>query len=409
MTSSMTPDEAAETAAPLDVLLVDAAFGPIRRFAPDLSTAKLVAGLARRPLTTARRVGALGAEAGRIAAGTSTYAPSKRDRRFVDAAWTDNPLLRRVLQSYLAAGQTAEQLVADAELDWRDDQRVRFVVDNLVEALAPSNLPLVNPASAKAVIDTGGANVVRGATQFVRDMASAPRIPEMVDRSAFTVGDNIAATPGAVVLRTEVFELIQYTPQTEQVREVPLLIVPPTINKYYALDLAQGPQPGRVPGAGGPAGVRDVLAQPGPAARELELRHLRAGHPRRAGRGRADQRRRAHRARRHLLGRHPREHDRGVPVEHRAAGPARRVWPRGDGHRQRPRRRRPRRSPAVGWRRPRRRCRSGAATSTDARSPSCSRGCVPATWCGTTGSTTTCSARSRRLSTSCSGTPTRPG
>jgi polyhydroxyalkanoate synthase len=239
MTSSMTPDDAAETAAPLDVLLVDAALGPIRRFAPDLSTVKLMAGLARRPLSTARRVGALGAEAGRIAAGTSTYAPSKRDRRFVDPAWNDNPLLRRVLQAYLAAGKTAEQLVADAQLGWRDDQRVRFVVENLVEALAPSNVPIVNPASAKAVIDTGGANVVRGATQFIKDMASAPRIPEMVDRSAFTVGENVAATPGAVVLRTEVFELIQYTPQTKQVREVPLLIVPPTINKYYALDLAK--------------------------------------------------------------------------------------------------------------------------------------------------------------------------
>jgi polyhydroxyalkanoate synthase subunit PhaC len=239
MTSSMTPDDAAETAAPLDVLLVDAALGPIRRFAPDLSTVKLMAGLARRPLSTARRVGALGAEAGRIAAGTSTYAPSKRDRRFVDPAWNDNPLLRRVLQAYLAAGKTAEQLVADAQLGWRDDQRVRFVVENLVEALAPSNVPIVNPASAKAVIDTGGANVVRGAAQFIKDMASAPRIPEMVDRSAFTVGENVAATPGAVVLRTEVFELIQYTPQTRQVREVPLLIVPPTINKYYALDLAK--------------------------------------------------------------------------------------------------------------------------------------------------------------------------
>jgi polyhydroxyalkanoate synthase len=239
MTSSMTPDQAAETAAPLDVLLVDAALGPVRRFAPDMSTVKLVAGLARRPLTTTRRVVALGAEVGRIAVGTSTYAPSKRDRRFVDEAWTENPLLRRLVQSYLAAGQTAEQLVADAQLGWRDDQRVRFVVDNLVEALSPSNVPLVNPASAKAVIDTGGTNIVRGATQFVRDMASSPRIPEMVDRSAFTVGENVAATPGAVVLRTEVFELIQYTPQTEQVREVPLVIVPPTINKYYALDLAK--------------------------------------------------------------------------------------------------------------------------------------------------------------------------
>ena len=239
MTSSMTPDEAAEAAAPLDVLLVDAALGPYRRFAPDASTVKFAAGLARRPLSTARRVGAFGAEAARIVAGTSTHAPTKRDRRFADAAWAENPMLRRVLQAYLAAGKTAEQLIADARLDWRDDQRIRFVVDNLLEALAPSNLPILNPASAKAVIDSGGANLVRAGTQLVRDMASAPRIPEMVDRSAFSVGGNIATTPGAVVLRTEVFELIQYTPQTEQVREVPIVIVPPTINKYYALDLAK--------------------------------------------------------------------------------------------------------------------------------------------------------------------------
>jgi polyhydroxyalkanoate synthase len=148
-------------------------------------------------------------------------------------------VLRRVVQAYLAAGQTGEQLVSDAHLEWHDDQRVRFVADNLVAAMAASNLPFVNPASAEAVIDTGGANVVRGPTQLVRNMASAPRIPEMVDRSAFTVGDNIAATPGAVVLRTGVFERIQYTRQTDQVREVRLLIVPPTTNKHHALDLAK--------------------------------------------------------------------------------------------------------------------------------------------------------------------------
>jgi polyhydroxyalkanoate synthase subunit PhaC len=241
MTISMTPEQAADLAdqaAPLDALLIDAALGPVRRFAPDASTAKFVGALARRPGTTARRLRSFAAESGRIAVGTSTLAPSRRDRRFVDEAWTTNPVLRRMVQVYLAGGQTAGQLVADAGLGWRDDQRVRFVTENLVEALSPSNVPLVNPASAKAAIDSGGANLVRGGAQLVRDLASSPRIPEMVDRSAFEVGRNIATTPGAVVLRTEVFELIQYTPQTEQVREVPLLIVPPTINKYYALDLA---------------------------------------------------------------------------------------------------------------------------------------------------------------------------
>ncbi|HTV00929.1 MAG TPA: alpha/beta fold hydrolase, partial [Luteitalea sp.] len=239
--ASMTPQQEADLAndaAPLDALLVDAALGPVRRFAPDLSTLKFALALGRKPRTTARRLGSLAAEVGRVAIGTSTLAPSKRDRRFADQAWSENPLLRRALQAYLASGQTAEQLVTDAGLGWRDEQRMRFLTGNAVEALAPSNVPLVNPSSAKAAIDTAGASLARGGAQLLRDLASAPRIPEMVDRSAFEVGKNIATTPGAVVLRSEVFELIQYAPQTDQVREVPLLIVPPTINKYYALDLS---------------------------------------------------------------------------------------------------------------------------------------------------------------------------
>jgi polyhydroxyalkanoate synthase len=243
MTTSLTPDQAADLAdqaAPLDALLVDAALGTARRFAPDLSTAKLAVGLARRPRVTLRRIGLLGAEVGRITNGTSALSPSKRDRRFVDEAWTENPLLRRLVQAYLASSRTAEQLVGDAGLGWRDEQRMRFLADNLIEACAPSNLPLINPASAKAAIDSAGMSLLRGGSQLVRDLAAAPRVPAMVDGSAFEVGRNIATTPGAVVLRTEVFELIQYAPQTEQVREVPLLLVPPTINKYYALDLAPG-------------------------------------------------------------------------------------------------------------------------------------------------------------------------
>ncbi len=241
MSASITPDQAADLAdqaAPLDALLIDAALGPARRFAPDASTAKLLAGLARHPGTTARRLGSLAAESSRILRGTSTLAPSRRDRRFADEAWTANPALRRLVQLYLAGGQTAEQLVSDAGLGWRDEQRMRFLTENLIEAMAPSNVPLMNPESAKATIDTAGANLARGGAQLLRDLGSSPRIPEMVDRSAFEVGYNIAVTPGTVVLRTEVFELIQYTPQTEQVRDVPLLVVPPTINKYYALDLA---------------------------------------------------------------------------------------------------------------------------------------------------------------------------
>ena len=233
-------EQLADEAAPLDVLLASAAAGPLRRFAPDASTAKFAVALARRPVTTARRLGSLAAELARIGTGTSALAPAKRDRRFTDPAWTGNLLLRRIVQAYLAAGMTAGQLVGDAALDWQDDKRVRFLVENLTDALSPSNVPLVNPASAKAAIDTGGVNFVHGGISLLRDMATKPRIPEMVDTSSFEVGRNIAVTPGAVVLRTEILELIQYRPQTAQVREVPLLIVPPTINKYYAMDLAPG-------------------------------------------------------------------------------------------------------------------------------------------------------------------------
>jgi polyhydroxyalkanoate synthase len=242
-TTSTTPvdyDELADQAAPLDALLVDAALGPLRRFGPNTSTAVFAARLAAQPRTTGRRLGGLAAEIVRIAAGMSAVAPSKRDRRFADAAWTQNPLLRRAAQIYLAAGRTAEELVGDAALDWRDDQRVRFLVENLTDALSPSNVPLVNPASAKTAIDSAGLSLVRGWLTFLRDMVAPPRIPEMVDPSPFEVGRTIAVTPGSVVLRTDVLELIQYRPQTAQVREVPLLVVPPTINKYYAMDLASG-------------------------------------------------------------------------------------------------------------------------------------------------------------------------
>src|SRR5215813_10061827 len=233
-------DELADQAAPLDALLVDAALGTLRRLAPDVSAARFAAGLVRRPRVVGQTLSSLASELARIGAGTSELAPSRRDRRFTDPAWTENGVLRRIVQAYLAAGTAAGQLVDDAGLDPRDDRRVRFGVDNVVEALAPSNMVLVNPASAKAVIDTGGMNLVRGGRSILHDLATPPRIPEMVDTSAFEVGRNIAVTPGKVVLRTEVLELIQYRPQTDQVREIPLLVVPPTINKYYALDLAPG-------------------------------------------------------------------------------------------------------------------------------------------------------------------------
>jgi polyhydroxyalkanoate synthase len=194
--------------------------------------------LARRPRTVAARSGKLAAELASIAAGRSETAPPRRDRRFADPAWSGNPVLKRILQTYLTVGRTAEELLADAELDWRDDTRLKFVLTNLLAASAPSNNPLISPAAWKAFIDTGGLSVVRGTRAFVSDMTSSPHIPMMVAPDAFEIGKDLAVTPGAVVARTDVFELIQYQPTTPTVHQFPLLMVPPMINKYYITDLA---------------------------------------------------------------------------------------------------------------------------------------------------------------------------
>jgi polyhydroxyalkanoate synthase len=228
-----------DAAAPLDLLLGDAARGPVRRFLPGMSGVRFAIGLARRPGRVAGRTRDLAAELARVGAGSSELAPHEKDRRFAEEGWTHNPVLHRTLQAYLALGRAARGLVDDAELGWGDDQRIGFIVDNLVEASAPSNNPFLNPKVLKRVIDTGGGNLVEGGRRFVRDFASKPRVPSMVEPDAFEVGTDLAVTPGAVVLRTEMFELIQYAPQTSKVRSVPLLIVPPTINKYYVIDLAE--------------------------------------------------------------------------------------------------------------------------------------------------------------------------
>jgi len=228
--------------AALDVLLADAALdrGTASRFLQPTAAAQTVAALARRPGRLARRAGGLGAELGRIATGSSTIAPARGDRRFVDRGWDDNWLLHRLMQTYLAAGVAADALITDAELGWQAERQVRFAVRNVLDALAPTNFPWSNPTVLRETVDTGGANLVRGARRFVHDVSRPPRLPVTVDTSQFEVGENLAATPGSVICRTDVFELIHYRPQTRQVWETPLLFVPPTINKYYVLDLAPG-------------------------------------------------------------------------------------------------------------------------------------------------------------------------
>jgi polyhydroxyalkanoate synthase subunit PhaC len=233
--------EAAEgLAAPLDLILSSSALGMAERMMPNASWSRFGLSLARQPRTVTSRAATLGRELAAIARGRSDVAPAKGDKRFADGAWSGNPLLRRTMQAYLATNNTVNQLFSDADLDWRDSQRIRFVLDVLTEGLSPSNNPVLNPLGWKALIDTGGRSAVRGMRHFVSDMVAPPRVPSMVEPDAFTLGETVAATPGSVVLRTEVFELIQYAPQTDQVWSVPLLMVPPVINKFYLYDISPG-------------------------------------------------------------------------------------------------------------------------------------------------------------------------
>ena len=150
----------------------------------------------------------------RVAAGRSEVEPAKGDRRFGERAWQDNWLLRRVMQSYLAGCDAVDRLITDADLDWRTERQARFAATNVLDALAPTNFPWSNPAVLKESIDEGGANLVRGGRRFARDMTRSPHLPASVDVTKFEVGVNLAVTPGSVVMRNEVLELIHYRPTT---------------------------------------------------------------------------------------------------------------------------------------------------------------------------------------------------
>ena len=234
------PAAADELAAPLDLLLTSSAVGIAERVMPNVSWSRFALNLARQPRTVTSRAASLGREFATIAAGRSEVAPARGDKRFVDPAWQGNPLLKRTMQAYLATNRTVDQLFSDAHLDWRDAERIRFVLDVVTEGLSPSNNPLLNPLGYKALVDTGGLSAVRGLRHFARDMRSAPRVPSMIEPDEFTLGETIAVTEGSVVFWSEVFELIQYAPQTDQVWSVPLLMVPPVINKFYIMDIAPG-------------------------------------------------------------------------------------------------------------------------------------------------------------------------
>lgn len=203
------------------------------------AAAALAAALAHSPGISSR-AGTLARELAGAAAGRTVAAPARGDDRFADPAWSEHPFYRRLGQAYLAAGQAITDAVEHADVDWRTKEQARLAASIAVTALAPTNALPGNPAALRLAFDTGGVSLLRGARNLLGDLRAGRRIPRQADTRPFRLGENIGTTPGAVVFRNEVVEIIQYSPATPRVRAVPLLIVWSLINRFYILDLAPG-------------------------------------------------------------------------------------------------------------------------------------------------------------------------
>ncbi|HSK96753.1 MAG TPA: alpha/beta fold hydrolase, partial [Euzebyales bacterium] len=162
------------------------------------------------------------------------------DPRFADPAWSANPAFFALHQLYGAGARYLRQLLADARLDDATRRKAEFALEFALDAGAPTNALPTNPAALKRAFETGGWSVLRGMRNFVDDVLHNDGRPRQVDISPFELGRNLAATPGKIVYRNDLMELIQYEPQTEQVHKTPILCSPPWINKYYIMDLAPG-------------------------------------------------------------------------------------------------------------------------------------------------------------------------
>jgi polyhydroxyalkanoate synthase len=212
--------------------------------------AQLGAAVARRPWLALPAAGRLAADvaaataaAVRVALGGSAdpvVPPPPKDRRFSDRAWKNNPVFYGTEQAYLAWSRFMRDLARRVDLEEPTAQKAEFAVGALVDALAPTNFLPTNPAALRKAFETRGESLLDGLRNFVDDMTENGGRPKQVDTSDLQVGRDLAVTPGKVVFRNDLMELIQYAPQTEDVFEVPLLLSPPWINKYYIMDLAPG-------------------------------------------------------------------------------------------------------------------------------------------------------------------------
>lgn len=164
----------------------------------------------------------------------------KRDRRFNHDQWHSNIFFDIIKQSYLVYAKWLEESLHDTLVDIDPSLRdqIRFYIQQIVHAYAPTNFAFLNPLVVEEAINTSGASLMKGFLTMVEDLSKG-KDPDMTDMNHFEIGKNLATTPGGVVFRNDLFELIQYTPTTQDVYQKPLLIVPPWINKFYVFDLSE--------------------------------------------------------------------------------------------------------------------------------------------------------------------------
>ena len=203
-----------------------------------LASARMVLTQAiKQPIHSVKHVTHFGLELKNVLFGKSELQPASDDRRFVDPAWSQNPLYKRYLQTYLAWRKELHSWIDDSSLSPKDIARGHFVINLMTEAMAPTNTA-ANPAAVKRFFETGGKSLLDGLSHLAKDLVHNGGMPSQVNMGAFEVGKSLGVTEGAVVFRNDVLELIQYKPITEQVHERPLLVVPPQINKFYVFDLS---------------------------------------------------------------------------------------------------------------------------------------------------------------------------
>ena len=191
------------------------------------------------PVVAAKQMPWLAGELMKLATGQSGISFAEGDRRFADVTWQDNPFYGLLGHSYRLFEECTDRMVDAVDGPWDRQARTRYLANVVTAMASPTNFFLTNPAALKRAFETGGLSVLRSGRNMVRDLAQGG-MPQMVNREPFPVGEKLACTPGAVVYRDEIFELLQYAPATPAVRSRPLLMVPPQLNRYYVLDLAPG-------------------------------------------------------------------------------------------------------------------------------------------------------------------------